>query len=812
MRRSLPFAFVLLIGLVVAGLWWFLREPDEEPTKSSGSTTTNEDDAGSSAPDAVKRTSAGPEKLATARFPGDATDPAAKPGGPPALRVRARWPDASPARGVMVSLRGRSRAQGHSVLAQHLTDKDGSAVFTNVPIGKWSVRSDRGDRKTVDYAGGEQEFIFELKGGVRIIGTVVDARNSPVAAASVWLQTQSTDWGGGRVVAETDQLGGFELDQVPTTLSLGAFARGHVPSELIDLDVVDTRSPPVKIRLQLKGKGGNLIGTVTDMDGKAIGGARVAIGKAERHLDMQGDRIIEKWSCRSMLTDESGRFAFDGIPAGPLPVSVLHAGHGIVRDACEITAGKTTELHVEMKQAGTIRGIVTDGEGNAIEGAVLRAYDKKPGTSFIAGGQIDFDKTFGASSTGSAADGSFTLRNLTAGTVHVFAQKGGRLRLGQPVPYTQAELEVAPGAEVEWNPVISDGRTIEGTVYFRDGHVMPNVFITLVDERSNKTHTSTNDREGEFRFVNLDASTYSVRVQVWDAPKGSPPLQKAGIVPDQGRVELIASFDKPERKVNGTVIGVVDDAGGRITNPKAAHVVLMSESNWFLDNGKLEFGVFRFEKVQPCRFRLALVEGETVLGQSDWFELQPGETLDTGTFRTEPGGAIRIKLDRPEGTEQIEPRLYLRRQGLSRGTSVKMGRASEKVVPNLTPGDYAVSGWATGMVSLSGAVTVVAGATTTLSLSLKSGVRCRMEAWFPPEAVASSYEYTITSRDGGGPPRTSKGKLGSAPTRPFPFSTTIPAGSWSVEFSADGKWTARADFDVTADQKEARIRLDLVAK
>lgn len=808
MQRSLLFAFVLLLALVAAGLWWFAQDPTAAVLP--GSPSQAEDNHPAAAQDVETATSelqtvTGERSAAEARIAAkvDAT-------GRSLLRVAARWADATPAADVLITLRGASRAQAYAVFGRVRSNSSGVATFVEVPAGKWSLRSDRGDREEIDVTGGVQDVVFELEGGVAVDGLVVDARQAPVGGASVWLQTRDPLWSGGSVLATTGADGRFALERVPPHVSLGAFAKGHTPSDLVDLDVVDTKSSPVTVTLTLHDHGGQLEGVVVDLDDAPIVGALVAIGKESDNLDIRGERVIERWSVRSTETDEHGRFGLVGLAPGDAPITVRAKGCGFWRSSCAIIDGETTEVTVRMAQSGTVRGIVRGPDEAPIAGALLRCYDREPRVPFIAGGQIDFDETLGYLATTAAADGSFTLADVSAGTAFVFAQPGGRPKWGEPVPYASAQLEMPAGGTIEWDPVLSDGRAIEGVVYYRDGHPMGDVFVTLIDERSQKRHVQTNNTNGVFRFVNLDPSIYTASVQYWDAPKGTPALQQAGIEPDRGRIELRAPFDKPVKLATGSVLGRVDDVGGRIQNPKAARVALMSDKGWFHDNGELVDGAFRFERVDPCRFRLALMEEEAALAYSDWFVLQPGAALDTGVLRTEPGSAVHLTVTRAAGAEQCAPKLYFQREGAPRSTVADLGHAHELLVPGLTPGIYSINGYASGMVAIEAGITVTAGATAELKLHLEAGRLYRFEIWLPPEQAATTYHYVITGADGRVFLERSR-EFGRTTTRPFPLLVMMPKGSWSISFTA-GELSAAADFTVQAGDEEVKVRLDPVAK
>ncbi|MGC6487296.1 MAG: carboxypeptidase regulatory-like domain-containing protein [Planctomycetota bacterium] len=806
MKRPLILSVLTLIALLVATAWALTPSPSlRAPVGPRGPDSANAatgslagdaaeaDPAAAIASPAVERVDA-----AAGRSEHGATTGT--------LNVRATWADA-PAAGVVVTLRWATRERAYRVRAQQHTDADGMARFGGVPPGKWSLRSDRGDRKTVDVEPGEQEVAFELEDGVAVRGVVRAPDGAPVPGASVWLQTRHTDWSGGRTLTRTDGDGRFALAHVPPHVSLGALAAGYAQSRLVDLDTVDTSAPPAEVTLKLGGAGGGLHGVVVDATGRPVAGARVGAGRNTRFLDMRGDRVIEKWSVRSTLTDEAGRFALLGLPAGEQPVACSKQGFGVWRSTCEVVAGGDVEVDVALQRAGAIFGTVTKAEGAPFAGALVRAYDGVPGTSFLAGGQIDWDEMFGHFATVADAQGRYELPDVTAGEVHVFVQPGGRYLLDGPVVHQRTVLEVPPGGRVEWSPEVTEGRVLEGLVLYRDGHPMPNVFVTLRDEATGVERVQTNDRQGVFRFVNLDDAVYSARVQMWDAPKGAPPLQATGLRPGQGRAQLRATHDKPVKLAPGKVLGRIDDAGLRIRNPKDLRVVLASDQRWFRDGGEVEDGAFSFDRVTPCKFRLTLQQGEAVLAHSGWFELQAGAELDVGVLRTVPGGEVLVRAERGAGAEDATPTLYFRHEDASRSTVVTL-TGDEQRVENLTPGRYQVTGYEKGLVAIKGEVTVTAGAVADLALTLTKGVLTKFAVWVPLEPVVARYDYTI--RDAAGAEFRSYGAdFGSSPTRPFPISVTMPPGRYTIDYRAGEVFEGSQSFEVTDAPATDPIRVEL---
>src|SRR5262249_58723238 len=118
--------------------------------------------------------------------------------------------------------------------------------------GSLRITTDRGGHQEVALGPHEQKrVVLVLDAGVEVEGVVRDDQQHPVADAEIWLTTQDAAWCNGRVVAHSAADGTFRLRAVPKDQSLGALAPGRAPSALVDLDLLDTKSPPVRVELVL---------------------------------------------------------------------------------------------------------------------------------------------------------------------------------------------------------------------------------------------------------------------------------------------------------------------------------------------------------------------------------------------------------------------------------------------------------------------------------------------------------------------------------------------------------------------------------
>ena len=477
------------------------------------------------------------------------------------------------------------------------------------------------------------------------------------------------------------------------------------------------------------------------------------------------------------------------------------------RSELELAPSQSRTLHITLEQASTLTGQITNASKQPLAGALVHVFDKKPGTEFIAGNQLDYYEVFDHVSTKTDADGRYRLTGLTPGEAHVVVFAGGKRVPGRSAVYVRAVLQLQPGAETRYDASLGEGLTIQGRVVHEDGEPMGDVFVTINSDSSSERHVMTNDREGRFRFHCLSDTSYTIDVQYWDAPKGTPRLQKVGVRPSDQEVVLRAPFAKPKKLERGRVHGRIDDPFGRIQNEKAAIVLLISDSNWFRE-GRLANGRFEFERVEPCKLRLALMEKGNVIQQVGPFELKPGATLDAGVLHTTPGSPLRIGVQRRPGTESCELTLYLRHADFGRSTRVALGARATAELAQLTPGRYRVTGYPKGACRIERDLEVHAGRSNELQVVLRPGALCRFDIWFPKEQTAKSYRYVILDADGKELAER-EGDLSNLRTRPFRASRTLPKGKYLFRFRTDNGLSAETPFAVTTLDAPVEKRLDL---
>lgn len=730
------------------------------------------------------------------------------------LVLRVLWPDGGPAADVAVDLTGSEPfwRRFSDTLGWQLTDVKGEVRYENIPAGEyWYASSRRGmdwDRVNV-VAGTVTEAVIKLD-GFDVHGRVVDGSGAGVANAGIWMTTGYTGWLGGRVVTHSDGNGDFRIRSAGQGQSLGALFRGFAPSELVDLEDVDTSKAPVAVRLVLSKPGGTVTGTVTSPTGKVVPGADVCVGKKPRHFDFRrsGHGARETWTPLTACTDATGRFKLPWVAPGKHPVAVRSRGLPIWKDEVVVKAGETSHLDVKLLAGVVVHGVVKDMAGKPVVNAVVRAYDTALDERYIQAGQFDYDGIFGFAHTAADAQGRYRLGGIAPGSIHLYAT---RVRTTGQTTLVRAKtvLKGDAGEELEWNPVLDPGHTIEGLVTFRDGVPMQHVFVTAWHEKTNEYQALTTNREGRFRFTNLTLAHYRLTVQYpfRGVPKDAPPLVKTKVWPDTGEVYLAAVFDSPTKEAPGSVRGRVHDAAERHTRQGTLGVRLISGRGWRTEKVKKD-GTFAFEKIAPGRCRVMVTSGEKVIHAGEEFDLAPAQRFDVGTLVTEPGGSVRLRFVREKGTEKIEPRVWLRHLKDKHSVEIRPKRATEHLEENLCVGSYDARVFARGIVDTRVPFDVRAGEESVVELRFRPAAHCPL-VFVLPERLPEKLEYVITDAKGGVAAQRS---MTLSPRYPNPLQSMVqlPVGRYTMTVSTSEGFSTKQEFevkDLTAEVPAIRIEI-----
>ncbi len=275
------------------------------------------------------------------------------PGGPEA-DLELRLHTAAPISGTVVD------GQGKPVSGAYVEcDGSGDMFATSDDTGHFKLPADAdGCRATATHAdygtsppvaltAGDRNTI-EMPSPGGISGLVVDEVGRPVAKYLIGIESYQPISGaptGPWVRNERidDPNGAFSLDQLAAgKYVLVASAPGRPPakSASIELEAGRTESG---VRIVL-GKGGTLTGVVTERgSGKPIANARVRLDA----LTSTGATAVP-----AAVTDESGHYELDGIPAGPFSVRVSHGDYTARIITLDASANHDLKQDVDLAPSG----------------------------------------------------------------------------------------------------------------------------------------------------------------------------------------------------------------------------------------------------------------------------------------------------------------------------------------------------------------------------------------------------------------------------------------------------------------------------
>ncbi|MEM1449978.1 MAG: sigma-70 family RNA polymerase sigma factor [Planctomycetota bacterium] len=711
-----------------------------------------------------------------------------------ALRVTVRWKDGDPAEGVGVvvvtpwdwGIRRRVRV---------VTGAGGVAFFTGLAPGSFTVLTDRGtydDDVDAEVVAGETVACsVELPDGIDVEGRVVDADGSPVAGASVMMTAQTGGWTQWPSVTEADAAGRFRLRDVQAGASIGAEAPGYERSLLVDLDAVDKEVQPVRFDLVLHRGGGALEGLVTDQEGAPVEGAIVALGRFSGHMNMRFDGSNEeRWGGHTARTDAEGRYRFDSVKAAKHAMRVRRRGMPQWSGEVEVESGQVGRRDVELQACATLTGIVRDEEGQPVPSARVHAFDTPLDETFLQSGQIDYKGAFAHEAALTGEDGRYTLDTLPPMAMYVYAQapRKDRNDWNEVIQFTRATIELEAGATKKWDPILSDGRSIHGTVRYRDGSPIENIFINLTRaDGTEREHRADHIAGGEFRFIQLQGERYDIRAQIWDLPEGAEEPRAIGVVPGGDPVELVADFDAPVEYEDTKITVRFSDDGDRAgSDPVSMSLENMEKYSWSI--GQQEGDAWVFTLDTPGRYRAIALADERLLASGEPFDFVPGEPLDLGTLRSVPGGTVVVRLI---GSDEHPPEgasMSLRHDAYRHGQRVDLDSTLEARLEGIEPGEGELHIWGKNFSTVRPAYEVRAGEETLVEVELVPAHRIRYRIDLP--SLETSTQFTvrfIDVADGSEASKIERKDIG-AYGNPLEWTALLPPGQYRLDATlGDGR-------------------------
>ncbi len=588
------------------------------------------------------------------------------------------------------------------------TDAAGRVRFDGLRPGKVYPTLQRGSSEWGDavaiVAGATVDAKLTVAIGMDVRGVVVDRHERPVAGAEVLV----ADWGGGEAIllAYTAEDGTFAARAVATHCHIGARAAGFAASALRQFTA--GKGAAVDLRIVLDAPAVEMHGVVLDPQGVAVAGAIVRAGSTGQHNHQltDGARAMAR---RPELTssDARGEFRLRHLPAGTVPIAVRAQGLATWRQDVQLVAGPPQRLVVTLAPGVVLTGIVTDESGNPVR-AEVRAGD--------------WDD-LGYQSARCAADGTYRLEGLAAGTLRVFAESDAHGKV-------TAELTASSGQALTWSPQLEGGLVVAGRVVGPDDQPIAKAMVEaqLEDWRQgdNWWGFANTDDDGRFSLKNCPAGR-TVKLQA-RRKSTFPELTLTGVT--TGSTDVIVRLPK-EAWIH--ITGTILDPGGKPLPNVAVSPSIHGGGGSPAETADPATGRVQLGPYPPGTYTLRLAAAGFPHIQLTR-EVQPDEQWDLGELRFERGGDVAVALVAP--SDAMLGKVHVSVQATAAGAraeDVPITNGQGRLGP-LRAGDYTLRVRAPGAVPAVVPFTIVAGRETRLDVPLRAGIAVSVRAAAPAGA------------------------------------------------------------------------------
>ena len=288
---------------------------------------------------------------------------------------------------------------------------------------------------TIAEGKGPDPFTFALATEAVVSGRVVGKKGGGVAAQDVWAQAverREGASGSGRTAPD----GSFRIDGLKAGVSYNLYLYGTGSNS-----PKATVTPPAeRVEVVVNGTG-RLAGRVVDADGRPVPEYQVSV-QADRSAGTSGMSN----SVRQDVVSETGEFAVENAPAGPIEVRVAAKGYQVARvGGVVLEEGESKEgVEVRLSRGASLKGRVVEARGGApVAGADVSAESAPSRATADSDGAFEFEGLAPGKVRVTATSPDFVSANET---VEV-GESGGTLELKMSVGASVSAVVVSPGGE-----------------------------------------------------------------------------------------------------------------------------------------------------------------------------------------------------------------------------------------------------------------------------------------------------------------------------------------------------------------------------
>ncbi|MFT7676428.1 MAG: hypothetical protein ACI8QC_000399 [Planctomycetota bacterium] len=452
---------------------------------------------------------------------------------------------------------------------------------------------------------------------------------------------------------------------------------------------------------------------------------------------------------------------------------------------------------MQLEEGVNVLGTVTDALGNPVEGASVLAFHAALPDSYLQGGRVVYRGAFRGPAAVSDDAGRFVLHAVAPGSMYLyaFAQRYTLEEDHEDLPFALANLLLAPGLDAIWNPVLADGRVIEGRTLYRDGAPIQEVYVSA-DSADGKDKRLAYSIDGHFRFLNLGQGPYGLRVQDWRRPEGARQPTADGVYPNRQPVDLIATYVARESLLDSLVHVRLDVESDGWAADSMVILEGADDQRWY--GGTRVNNDWTFQLSSPGIYRpVALINARAICTGGE-FEVHEGDTIDLPDLVPGPSGTLVLRIQRPADSVLTGVRAFLRRKESKRAEVFEVGGLAELRIDLLEPGPGRITFAGDNVASLDLWFDVLAGEETRLDVPLIAAVPVTATVeWSGGEGTGTMTLRYIDNATGTVAYEVTLDDLTDY-TSPIPWTGLLPIGSYTFEVLINGRAHYAEAFEVTS--------------
>lgn len=587
--------------------------------------------------------------------------------------------DRCPANGSMVALRRMPLDdRSYRDVRWLRTDASGSARFSGVAPGHYSIRAARGGERVVSVRGSDTAHTeLSIPVGVTVNGEVLDVDGKPLAGAGIGIGHPADPLDLRALVQCTDARGRFTLRDVEPGRLVGVYREGHASSGLQPVGGIDhpSRVATQTMRFRSPSPAGTLEGSVCDVDGRPVPGALVMVGHC--NVDAQAAPIQTGTDGRGVF-----RLSLVCIQTKTL-VWVRAADTAAAVELVELPRpGSTRRVDFVLRPGCRVSGTIRDSRGEPVVGALVEAISarvrSKLGRPLKGPRWLD-------PRTHSVAGGRFELTGVMSGRVTLRAEHAVHGRAFETRRFTGGDVPA-------WDAQLCTDLVIRGRVVDSRGGALAGWCVTGRGTRTaRRVSPVRTDREGRFVMASCDPVPYRLRLTdaanlvpgiaveldgVWPGARELSVVVPEGARPSASVTARMLGPDSQLLKANGARLVAEVDAchhGScplRIDSEGRLHAGPLAPGKYYLLGGARDYGSTRLAE----------------------FTLSADEHLDLGMLKLAPPGWLDVTVLDATGLPSTARSVAVKRAGEVDSVSVRL-REGRGVSRPVQPGHYWVSIW-----------------------------------------------------------------------------------------------------------------------